>query len=57
MIFPDLTVIDPDNEYTIDPDTFASMGRATPFQGDRVTGKVVMTVHNGEIIYQADCKR
>ena len=57
MIFPDLTVIDPDDEYTIDPDTFASMGRATPFQGDRVTGKVVMTVHNGEIIYQADCKR
>ena len=57
MIFPDLTVIDPDSEYTIDPDTFASMGRATPFQGDRVTGKVVMTVHNGEIIYQADCKR
>ena len=52
MIFPDLTVIDPHSEYTIDPATFMSMGRATPFQGDLVEGKVVMTVHNGDIIYR-----
>ena len=52
MIFPDLTVIDTDQEYTIDPDTFISMGRATPFEGDKVIGKIVMTVHDGKIIYR-----
>ena len=52
MIFPDLTVVDPDAEYVIDPDGFASMGRATPFEGDKVRGQVVMTVHKGEIIYR-----
>ena len=52
MIFPDLTVVDPDFEYTIDPEKFLSMGRATPFAGDTVRGKIVMTVHGGEIIYR-----
>ena len=50
MIFPDLTVIDPDCEYTIDPDDFRSMGRATPFEGKTVRGKIIMTIHNGEIV-------
>lgn len=54
MIFPDLTVVDPEYEYTIDPDTFLSMGRATPFGGDRVRGRIRMTVHRGEIIYTDD---
>ena len=51
MIFQDITVVDPDYEYVIDPDDFRSMGRATPFAGDTVRGKVVMTVHRGEIVY------
>lgn len=51
MIFPDLTVVDPEYEYTIDPDDFLSMGRATPFAGDTVRGKVCMTVNRGEIVY------
>jgi hypothetical protein len=50
MIFPDLTVVDPDCEYTIDPDDFRSMGRATPFEGKTVRGKIIMTIHNGEIV-------
>ena len=49
MIFPDLTVIDTNHEYVIDPDEFQSMGRATPFAGERVLGKVMMTVHGGRI--------
>ena len=57
MIFPDLTVIDPDSEYTIDPDTFASMGRATPFQGERVKGRVIMTIHKGKIIIRLKGKK
>lgn len=52
MIFADMTVVDPECEYVIDTDTFQSMGRATPFAGDTVHGKVVMTMHKGEIAYR-----
>ncbi|MBR2546754.1 MAG: dihydroorotase [Eubacterium sp.] len=52
MIFPDLTIIDPEYEYTIDPDDFLSMGHATPFEGDTVRGKVIMTIHKGKIAYE-----
>ncbi|MBP0986579.1 MAG: hypothetical protein J6P39_06185, partial [Oscillospiraceae bacterium] len=51
MIFSDLTVIDPDREFVIDPESFLSMGRATPFEGDRVRGQVILTVHNGECVF------
>ncbi len=49
----DLTVFDLDAEYTVDPENFATMGRATPFEGDRVYGKCVLTVCGGEIAYKA----
>lgn len=49
----DLCVFDPAEEWTIDPEEFASMGRATPFAGWKVYGRVKMTVYNGEIVYQS----
>ena len=48
----DLCVFDPNEAWTIDPEDFASMGRATPFAGTQVQGKVKMTVCDGEIVYQ-----
>ena len=48
----DLCVFDPNEAWTIDPKEFASMGRATPFAGWEVYGKVKMTICNGEIVYQ-----
>ena len=47
-----LCVFDLDNEYEINPDDFASMGRATPFKGERVFGKCIMTICNGKIVYK-----
>ena len=47
-----LCVFDLDNEYTVCPDDFATMGRATPFEGDKVYGKCVLTVANGKIVYE-----
>ena len=47
----DLCVYDLDREYEIDPDTFVSMGRATPFKGMRVNGKCVMTIKKGKVIW------
>ena len=48
----DLTLFDPDEEWVIDPQQFASKGRNTPFGGRRVKGKVKYTIVNGNVIYQ-----
>ena len=48
----DFTVFDLENEYSIDPDDFLSMGRATPFEGWKVYGKCMMTVCGGKVAYR-----
>ena len=40
-----------DEEYTIDPNGFLSMGRSTPFENRRVFGKCLLTVLNGKVVY------
>ncbi|MBQ4552051.1 MAG: dihydroorotase [Clostridia bacterium] len=48
----DIAVIDPETEGTVDPNTFLSKGRATPFAGMKTRGDIVMTMCRGEIVYQ-----
>ena len=40
-------------EWTIDPEEFASKGRATPFAGERVYGRCLETVQGGKTVYTA----
>lgn len=47
------TVYDLNEEYSIDPDNFVTMGRATPFEGKKVFGKCLMTVYNGKLVYKS----
>ena len=47
----DFTVVDLNAEYTINPDDFYSMGRATPFEGFRVKGRIVHTYVGGKEIF------
>lgn len=47
-----LTVYDLEKEYTIDPETFLTMGRATPFAGKKVCGSCKMTIYKGNIVWQ-----
>ena len=47
----DIAVLDLDNEYTIDSNTFLSKGRSTPFDGWRVRGEVLMTLKDGKAVY------
>ena len=47
----DLAVLDLDNEFTIDSNTFLSKGRSTPFDGWIVRGKVLMTLKDGKAVY------
>ena len=48
----DLTIFDPDEEWVIDPEQFASKARNTPFAGAKVKGRVKYTIVGGRIIYQ-----
>jgi dihydroorotase len=40
-----------DEEFTVNPDEFLSMGKATPFEGEKLFGRCVATVYNGKIAY------
>ena len=48
----DITIFDPEEEWTIDPEQFASKARNTPFAGRKVKGRVKYTIVGGNIIYQ-----
>ena len=48
----DFTLFDLNESYVIDPDTFLSMGRSTPFAGWKVQGRCLMTVADGRIAYR-----
>ena len=48
----DFSIWDLEKEYTIDPQTFLSKGRATPFEGERVKGECLLTVVKGKPVYQ-----
>ena len=48
----DLTIFDPDEEWVVDPEQFASRARNTPFAGRRVKGRVKYTIVKGQVIYQ-----
>lgn len=45
------TVFDLNEEYSINPYEFLSKGKSTPFEGERVFGKCLLTVYNGKIVY------
>ncbi|MGC1273982.1 MAG: dihydroorotase [Planctomycetaceae bacterium] len=53
----DVTIIDPNAEWTIDPRAFRSRGRNTPFAGWHVKGRVEVTLVAGEIRYAAQNPR
>lgn len=48
----DVTIWDLNKTYTIDPDTFLSKGRATPFAGWQVSGENLMSIAGGKIVWQ-----
>ena len=48
----DFSIWETDTPYTLDPEEFLSMGRATPFAGDTLYGQNMLTVCGGRIVYQ-----
>ena len=48
----DYSIWDLEDEYTVDPAEFVSMGKATPFEGWKVNGRCLATVCDGNIVYK-----
>ena len=48
----DYVVVDLNETYKVDPSSFKSMGKATPFEGMELRGKVIKTIYNGKTIYE-----
>ena len=46
------SVWDLEREYTVDPREFVTLGRATPFEGMKVSGRCLMTVVNGTTVWK-----
>jgi dihydroorotase len=50
----DVTVFDPDAEWVVDPGTFQSKSRNTPFTGWTLKGKPRYTVVGGEVVWEGE---
>jgi dihydroorotase len=51
--FADLTVIDPNYSWTVEPNRFYSKSKNTPFTGFQGKGAAIMTIVNGQIKWEA----
>ena len=49
----DVTVFDPDVEWTVDPAAFLSKGRNSPYAGMRLRGRAVRTIVGGRTVFEA----
>ena len=52
--FADVTIFDPKKHWTFDASKSRSMSRNTPFDGWQFTGKAVVTVVGGKVVYRID---
>ncbi len=50
----DVTVFDPQKEWVVNPDDFASKGKNTPLAGHVLKGKVMATIYGGDFSYKDD---
>ncbi|MFY9814845.1 MAG: dihydroorotase [Dehalococcoidales bacterium] len=49
-----VTIIDPNKEWVVDMNKFVSLGKNTPLAGAKLTGKVVATIYQGNLVYKDD---
>ncbi len=47
----DVVLLDPDAEWTVEPERFGSKGKNTPLAGRKLRGKVVATVYEGRVVW------
>jgi dihydroorotase len=47
----DVTIVDPEAQWVVDPERFKSKGRNTPFAGWKLKGQVVSTLVGGRVVH------
>ena len=50
----DLTLLDPNAAWVVDPEEFASKGKNTPIAGATLIGRVVATIYGGRVVYETE---
>jgi len=50
----DVTIFDPDTEWIVDTEAFASKGKNPPLAGSVLKGKVMTTISQGKLVYKND---
>ena len=48
----DLTIIDLNASFEINPENFLSKGKSTPFAGKKVFGSILLTLKNGRTVWK-----
>ncbi|HWQ15030.1 MAG TPA: dihydroorotase [Roseiflexaceae bacterium] len=48
----DITIFDPDHQWTVDAAKFASQGACSPLQGQQLKGQVMLTMVQGQVVYR-----
>ena len=48
----DICVFDLNADYTVDPEKFFSMGKATPFAGEKLSGVCRLTISNNKTVFE-----
>jgi dihydroorotase len=49
----DLVIIDPAVEWLVEPESLRSRGKNSPFQGRKLFGKILATLHGGQVVFSA----
>ena len=49
----DVVLLDPEGEWTVEPELFASKGKNTPLAGRTLAGRVVTTIAGGKVVWRA----
>jgi dihydroorotase len=50
----DVVLVDPNEQWEVDPTKFRSKSRNTPFAGWKVKGRVTTTVVGGRVVFQSN---
>ena len=52
----DVTVIDPERPMTLTPETVMSKSRNSPFMGQKLAGRAVLTIFEGRVVHDLDSR-
>jgi len=47
----DLVIVDTENSWVVDPKTFKTRGKNSPFTGMKLFGKILMTIREGRVVF------